>query len=61
MRFSRRQFLESSAALGLAPLSPTLARAASRTGETQLFAPTWESLVAQYRTPQWFRDAKFGI
>lgn len=25
------------------------------------FAPTWESLQANYRTPDWFRDAKFGI
>lgn len=24
------------------------------------FAPTWESL-SQYETPEWFRDAKFGI
>ena len=24
------------------------------------FVPTWESLAA-YRTPEWFRDAKFGI
>jgi alpha-L-fucosidase len=24
------------------------------------FSPTWESL-AQYETPEWFRDAKFGI
>lgn len=24
------------------------------------FAPTWESLK-QYRVPEWFRDAKFGI
>jgi alpha-L-fucosidase len=24
------------------------------------FAPTWQSL-AQYRVPEWFRDAKFGI
>ena len=24
------------------------------------FQPTWDSL-AQYRTPEWFRDAKFGI
>jgi alpha-L-fucosidase len=27
------------------------------TGE---FSPTWQSL-SQYRTPEWFRDAKFGI
>jgi len=25
------------------------------------FAPTWESLVANYRCPDWFRDAKLGI
>jgi hypothetical protein len=25
------------------------------------FAPTWESLRANYQTPEWFRDAKFGI
>lgn len=25
------------------------------------FAPTWESLAAQYRAPEWFRDAKFGL
>jgi len=25
------------------------------------FKPTWESLVANYKTPDWFRDAKFGM
>ena len=25
------------------------------------FQPTWESLVQNYRFPDWFRDAKFGI
>jgi alpha-L-fucosidase len=25
------------------------------------FKPTWESLAADYRVPDWFRDAKFGI
>ena len=25
------------------------------------FKPTWESLQTQYRAPEWFRDAKFGI
>lgn len=25
------------------------------------FEPTWESLQANYRTPEWYRDAKFGI
>lgn len=28
--------------------------------QTGKFAPTWESLK-QYQTPEWFRDAKFGI
>ncbi len=30
------------------------------TMETGVFEPTWESLQ-QYETPEWFRDAKFGI
>jgi alpha-L-fucosidase len=25
------------------------------------FKPDWDNLRAQYRTPEWFRDAKFGI
>jgi alpha-L-fucosidase len=25
------------------------------------FQPSWESLKANYKTPDWFRDAKFGI
>ena len=25
------------------------------------FKPTWQSLESQYQTPEWFRDAKFGI
>ena len=28
--------------------------------ETGKFEPTWESL-SQYKVPEWFRDAKFGI
>ncbi len=26
-----------------------------------LVQPTWDSLKAYYKTPEWFRDAKFGI
>ena len=29
--------------------------------ETGPFQPTWESLAKGYKTPDWFRDAKFGI
>ena len=25
------------------------------------FEPNWKSMKAQYKTPEWFRDAKFGI
>ncbi len=25
------------------------------------FQPDWQSLASQYQTPEWFRDAKFGI
>src|SRR5439155_22047404 len=25
------------------------------------FQPTWESLAENYKAPDWFRDAKFGI
>jgi len=25
------------------------------------FAPSWDSIKAHYRVPEWFRDAKFGI
>ena len=25
------------------------------------FTPTWDSLIQGYKTPDWFRDAKFGI
>ena len=52
---SRRKLLKESAAAvaGLAA-SPRRPIAAS------VFQPTWESLQ-QYRCPEWFRDAKFGI
>lgn len=51
------------AALGAAV---TLARAAEPLPESRAiapgaFAPTWESLLAGYRCPEWFRDAKLGI
>jgi alpha-L-fucosidase len=28
---------------------------------TGVFEPTWQSMAANYRVPEWFRDAKFGI
>lgn len=48
-------------------LTPLMGAEISRApgGEVQRhsgpFHPTWESLVANYICPEWFRDAKFGI
>src|SRR5476649_222760 len=74
---SRRTFLKNSAVIagaGLAaPLWQSRLRAALATdaalaptgGSHRIipgpFQPTWESLVQNYRFPDWFRDAKFGI
>jgi alpha-L-fucosidase len=59
MHFSRRRFLKASAALGLAPLASTGVAAMGRASKP--FTGTWDSLISQYRAPEWFRDAKFGI
>ncbi|KQW43628.1 MULTISPECIES: alpha-L-fucosidase [unclassified Roseateles] len=54
-RLSRRALLQATAAtMGAAGL-PAAQAAPSP------FKPTWDSLVGGYRTPDWFRDAKFGI
>jgi alpha-L-fucosidase len=56
-RISRRAALQATA-LGLASLQLPALRAA---GTRNVFEPTWDSLISQYRAPEWFRDAKFGI
>src|SRR5215212_7452454 len=53
VRLDRRSFLRSSAAAAVLPAG--VARAAGPV------AGDWSSLAAQYRVPEWFRDAKFGI
>lgn len=54
--WTRRSFLQASALAAAGALAPRHAYASSAT-----FTPDWESLVDGYRTPDWFRDAKFGI
>src|SRR5947208_13728411 len=49
----RRSFLRSTTAAAAVPLG--VARAAGP------IAAGWPALAAQYRVPEWFRDAKFGI
>ena len=52
----RRGFLSGIAAGGAAPALSAIAAPPPR-----FFEPTWASLASGYRTPEWFRDAKFGI
>jgi alpha-L-fucosidase len=49
---TRRNFLAGAATAAAA--IPSVAAAGP-------FSPDWQSLAAGYRTPEWFRDAKFGI
>ena len=62
MSVSRRDFLKNTAVAGIAGLATPLwlNRSVEAATENGPFLPTWDSL-AQYKTPDWFRDAKFGI
>ena len=64
MTISRRKLLTVGAAaaagLALGKGWPASAAADTARASTGPFLPTWDSL-AQYQTPEWFRDAKFGI
>jgi alpha-L-fucosidase len=70
MKLNRRQALKALSAAWLASRSSVASPAAQQfvspvgpSAEpmaTGKFEPTWESLQ-QYRTPDWYRDAKFGI
>jgi len=73
-QLTRRKFLKTSAFATAAGLTaPLWTRGASSSAEsytttatgrrlaTGPFEPTWESLVKNYKCPDWYRDAKFGI
>jgi alpha-L-fucosidase len=63
-RFTRRRLLKSAlAAAPVAALAPRLLAQPSSAVHVAPgpFQPTWESLKGGYKTPDWFRDAKFGI
>jgi alpha-L-fucosidase len=60
MSISRRRFLQTGAAAAAGLWLPRNLRAAALGSAPGPFQPTWDSL-AQYQTPDWFRDAKFGI
>jgi alpha-L-fucosidase len=63
---TRRNFLaQSSLATGASLLPRSLHALASAPGTpgplTGPYKPTWDSIRANYRYPEWFQDAKFGI
>lgn len=67
-RFTRRRLLKSGlATVPAAVLAPRLASRALAQAPSDIhiargpFQPTWDSLKAGYKAPNWFRDAKFGI
>ena len=57
---TRRTILKTLAGTTAFAGSPFSASAQQRKIADGRFKPTWESLK-QYKTPEWFRDAKFGI
>ena len=76
MKISRRTVLSMLAASGQAAMSKKffglaqtssanpqgrIATTAERNLATGPFQPSWHSLKENYKTPEWFRDAKFGI
>jgi alpha-L-fucosidase len=60
MPSTRREFLQTGAVAAAGLWLPSISRRQSRARHVAEFEPTWASL-AQYRTPDWFRDAKFGM
>jgi alpha-L-fucosidase len=59
---TKRSLFKAAAALGLAADLPRTARAAGvADAAAGPFTPDWESLIAGYQAPEWFRDAKFGL
>lgn len=63
---SRRDFIKSSVLAAGLRLPAWRTRAATADRRSHIiargpFQPTWESLGQNYRVPEWFRDAKFGI
>src|ERR1017187_6872217 len=62
--FTRRQFAKLTAATAATlrlPQAFTQNTPPPRQIAPGPFKPTWESLTTNYKTPEWFRDAKFGM
>ena len=62
MKLSRRNLLTAASSLVATNAVAALALAKSEPKAAKpVFEGSWESLEAGYQTPDWFRDAKFGI
>jgi len=57
---TRREFVQTSALAAAGLWLPKSIRSTRLVARAPEFQPTWASL-AQYQTPDWFRDAKFGM
>ncbi|MEO8621011.1 MAG: alpha-L-fucosidase [bacterium] len=57
---TRREFLQTSALAAAGLWLPKMPGGVPRAGSSADFQPTFASL-SQYQTPDWFRDAKFGM
>ncbi len=57
---SRRDFLQTSALAAAGLWVPKIPGGLARSGASADFQPNFASL-SQYQTPEWFRDAKFGM
>jgi len=57
---SRRHLLQTGGTAALLGATRAMAGGGAGVG-TGPVQPNWNSLVASYKTPEWFRDAKFGI
>jgi alpha-L-fucosidase len=62
-KIAKRTLFQGAMALGLTASLPQSGQATASLAKPASgpFQPNWDSLIAGYQAPQWFRDAKFGI
>ncbi|MFT4091392.1 MAG: alpha-L-fucosidase [Asticcacaulis sp.] len=65
MKLDKRQLMTGAIGLGCAAAAPLKAAQLADINFDKIargpFEPNWASLETQYKTPDWFRDAKFGL
>jgi len=58
---SRRQFVAGATGVAAATMTGGVFSASGAQGAPATYTPTWDSVDQHPATPEWFRDAKFGI